>query len=196
VSRSRRSERTSRGIRATVIRLVASKRHVSSQAKSRSTVYRCRYSSFRATTGRPRLGRHALGRRLGGIHVAMPRRRRAWRKALPSYPRLATSSLGRCRPRPCGRATRMVSSVCSANLASAQLALSRRKPEGRPFASVTSIQLVPLPFLVRPTCSPPSWQARTSHRGRPCSNPALRSGRVQQAPLARYAPRPLPLPSA
>ena len=105
-------------------------------------------------------------------------------------PRVCRGAVGRPR----GRATKIVSRVCSASRTSATCALSRWKPNGSPLPSTTSIHLVPLPFLVRPTCSPPSWRARTSRRGRPWTNRACPAGRGRRAPLARCAPRRLPLP--
>lgn len=89
------------------------------------------------------------------MHIWMPRRRSARRKLALSYPRSATSLSGRRLGRPRGRATRIVSKVCSASRTSAWLALSRWKPRGSPLPSTTSIHLVPLPFFVRPTFSPP-----------------------------------------
>jgi hypothetical protein len=44
---------------------------------------------MRATTGRPRLACQRVGRRLGGIEIAMPRRRSATRNPALSYPRSA-----------------------------------------------------------------------------------------------------------
>ena len=67
----------------------------------------------------------------------------------------ATSLSGRCLRRPRGRATEIVSSVHSASLTSATCALARWKPSGSPFPSMTSIHLVPFPFLVSPTLSLP-----------------------------------------
>jgi hypothetical protein len=54
----------------------------------------------RATSGRPRLAFQATGRRLGGIHMRIPRRPPAPRNARLSYPRSATNvaSLWRSRP--------------------------------------------------------------------------------------------------
>jgi hypothetical protein len=101
---------------------------------------------------------------------------------LPASPR------GRCRGRPCSRVIAIVSWVRSASRTSASHALSRWKPNGRPLPSVTSLHLVPFPFLVSATRSLPPV-GRHERTIQECHGPvelALRVKHSERGPLDTF----------
>src|ERR1044072_815663 len=68
---------------------------------------------------------------------------------------------------------------------------------GKPLPSVTSIHLVPLPFLVLPTAVPLFWPAQNCRRETLVPIPAFLAYRAWRARLATVAPtrRLLPMPA-
>ena len=92
--------------------------------------------------------------------------------------------------------TRTARRGASATRISAGCAPATMPPKGRPWPSVTSINLLPLPRLVTPTASPPFWPEQPCRPGRPgpiAVGPAHPAGPDTSA---RGVPRRLPAATA